>query len=577
MKQLPGLGPVLLGLGGIFIISTCIKVLLIPAYRSTDFDVHRNWLAITHSLPLSRWYYDETSQWTLDYPPLFAWFEWLLSQPAPLLDPLIVDLNATDYASPACVLYQRFTVILSDLLLLYPLHQYYCYQVSRPDAQHRLQAVQKSLVVATFLLLNYGLLLVDHIHFQYNGFLFGFLLLSIVRILQGRHLEGGFWFAVLLNLKHIFLYLAPAYFIFLLKHYCYGGGGGGGSPAGKSKSKAQHFLPQNFMKLGGVVAGVFLLSFGPFIWLGQLGQVLSRLFPFKRGLCHAYWAPNFWALYSFADTLASAIGERLGVPSGVCDSEGCGVSDGGTMTSGLVGEMGFRVLPNIAPWFTLLVTLLSMMPALLKVWFSSSSRSGHEFVKVLVLCAYSSFLFGWHVHEKAVLLITIPMSFVAVEEMQFRNVFIFLCMAAHVSLFPLLHQPAETLIKLSMFVMSASITVYSLPSTPVAVASTEPSSAAKSTSDSTTPQQHQAPPETPDPAESPPQLQLKGKGGLFRFQSLYMSLLLLLQVYCIFLHGFGPLKRLEFLPLLLTSVTCAGAIIFSWGHFLCLYFQNNDS
>lgn len=64
-------------------------------------------------------------------------------------------------------------------------------------------------ILQLLLLGNAGLIIVDHIHFQYNGFLFGVLLLSVARILQVN--------------KHIYLESAPVacgYCNILLLTFC---------------------------------------------------------------------------------------------------------------------------------------------------------------------------------------------------------------------------------------------------------------------------------------------------------------------------------------------------------------------
>jgi alpha-1,3-glucosyltransferase len=143
---------------------------------------------------------------------------------------------------------------------------------------------------ALSILLSPGLLIIDHIHFQYNGAMYGVMIMSVVLARSKSTLLGsGLIFAALLCLKHIYLYLAPAYFVYLLRAYCL------------SPKSIFHIQWLNCVKLGGGIALIFAAAFGPFALMGQIPQILSRLFPFSRGLCHAYWAPNVWAIYSFSD------------------------------------------------------------------------------------------------------------------------------------------------------------------------------------------------------------------------------------------------------------------------------------
>lgn len=245
----------------------------------------------------------KTSEWTLDYPPFFAAFEWLLSQLARFADPDMLVVGNLDYDSWQTVYFQRATVIVTELVLVFALNRY-----GYPCFGRLLKA--KTDMVAFFrfiksvspanahlahiaglsILLSPGLLIIDHIHFQYNGFMYGLLILSIVLARKrSTLLYSGIVFAVLLCLKHIHLYLALAYFVYLLRAYCL--------------DPKSVFCPRfgNAFKLGFSVLVVFGLAFGPFAYWNQLLQLKDRLFPFSRGLCHAYWAPNIWAIYSATD------------------------------------------------------------------------------------------------------------------------------------------------------------------------------------------------------------------------------------------------------------------------------------
>ncbi|KAL2864472.1 dolichyl-P-Glc:Glc1Man(9)GlcNAc(2)-PP-dolichol alpha-1,3-glucosyltransferase ALG8 [Aspergillus lucknowensis] len=488
------------------IVATAFKILLFPAYKSTDFEVHRNWLAITHSLPVKEWYYEKTSEWTLDYPPFFAAFEWVLSQLARYADPAMLVVKNLNYDSWQTIYFQRSSVIVTELVLLYALNKF-VKSVPYPS-QHLAHAASLSI------LLSPGLFIIDHIHFQYNGFLYGILILSIVWARkQSTLLYSGIAFAVLLCLKHIYLYLSLAYFVYLLRVYCL--------------DPKSVFRPRiwNAIKLGMSVTTVFGLAFGPFASWGQLLQLKGRLFPFSRGLCHAYWAPNVWAIYSFTDRILIPFAPRLGLP----------VNDDAlsSVTRGLVGDTSFAVLPEISKEHTFGLTLIFQLLPLIKLWRRPNPDT---FIGALTLCGYASFLFGWHVHEKAVLLIIIPFGLIALKDRRYFSAFRPLAVAGHVSLFPLLFTAAEFPLKTiyTLFWLILFLFVFDRIA----------------------------------PVPERPRIFL-----VDRFSLLYITVSIPLIVYCSLVHQliFG-LEQYQFLPLMFTSSYSALGVVGSWVGFMVVYF-----
>ena len=239
---------------------------------------------------------------TLDYPPGFAWFEYFLSNnfvarglvEDEWLDERCLELLPDDDNEPSerCVRFQRWTVVLSDAVLF--LGAYLFSNSFRALKVSKGVDANEAVILVFFLIItNPGLLILDHIHFQYNGMLIGLLLCSMTCILRGsqtQQIKGHKWelfgsafFAMLLSMKHLYMTLAPLYLVYLLRHHCF--------VTRREKTSSQttlQFSVSRFTMLAVITLICFLGPFVPFLTqknpIGQMKQILKRLFPFGRGV-----------------------------------------------------------------------------------------------------------------------------------------------------------------------------------------------------------------------------------------------------------------------------------------------------
>lgn len=263
---------------------------------------------------------------------------------------------------------------------------------------------------------------------------------------------------------------------------------------------------------------------------------LKRMFPFDRGLLHAFWAPNIWALYALSDKVLSILGCKL--------REG----DVDIMSGHIGAHRPFVCLPNPTPKITTLLFVVSILPVMAGMTFIAfRTRRGISTLvcylpRFVSYCALSAFVFGWHVHEKMILLAIVPLgaSFLSgffPGDSLSRFAYAFLLLGGALSCHSLVDGLAESAVKFLLYI------VYGVYATLLLTSWRDGN------------------------------VEQRGVGRqLSCAVGAYFVGGVLLELYCGAGKGHKLLfgyDRLEFLPLLLVSVYSALGVIFGYALLLC--------
>ncbi|KAK1781913.1 ALG6, ALG8 glycosyltransferase family-domain-containing protein [Copromyces sp. CBS 386.78] len=354
-----------------------------------DYEAQRHWMEITTHLPISQWYFHDLEWWGLDYPPLTAYHSWICGKIGSLIDPAWFALyDSRGSHDPTLKIFMRATVLVSEYLIYIPAAVIFVRRFSRLSGV----PAWTSSVALVAILMQPATILIDHVHFQYNTVMLGFVLASMSSMLAGRNFWASFFFVMALGFKQMALYYAFSVFAYLLgvcvfphtniPRFI-------GIALATAVSFAILLLPIVAGTLSEASRGITAhpgdshpplplfadlakhLNTDAFYYpvVEQLVQMIHRVFPFARGLFEDKVA-NFWCAANVVIKLRKYPAELL-------------------QRGALVATLAAIIPPN-------LILFLRPNKHLLPLAFATT--------------AWGFFLFSYQVHEKSVLLPLMPMT-----------------------------------------------------------------------------------------------------------------------------------------------------------------------
>ncbi len=348
-------------------------------------------MEVTTQLPISQWYFHDLPWWGLDYPPLTAYHSWLLGTIGSLIDPSWFALyTSRGSADPTLKIFMRATVIVSEYLIYIPAVVVFVRRYSRLSGVTTWTAS----VALVAILMQPATILIDHVHFQYNTVMLGFVLASMSSMLAGSYLWASVFFVAALGFKQMALYYAFSVFAYLLGNCTF---------------------PRVNMARLLAVAAVTLAAFAILV----LPLVIGALYDHHRGIDTRPdpdgprpLLPLFQGLADYLDTeapyypvveqMVQVVHRIFPFARGLFEDKVANVWCAANVVVKL-NKYPPKLLQNAA----LLATLVSIIPPNVILFFRPRKTL---LPLAFAATAWGFFLFSYQVHEKSILLPLMPMT-----------------------------------------------------------------------------------------------------------------------------------------------------------------------
>lgn len=323
-----------------------------------DYEAQRHWMEVTISLPTTQWYFNSTDNdllyWGLDYPPLTAYHSYVNGLVFNIILPKSVQLHASrGFESKFHKLLMRYSVLIVDILIFIPAVFWFFHQLFK--TRNNTQLSQTMVIGIT--LLYPGLILIDHGHFQYNCVSLGLFVASVTSVFADQTILSCVLFSMALNYKQMELYHALPFFFYYIGLVC--------------ETYMKYSIISALKKLSILTLSVtltFAFIWAPFISESkQIFQVIHRIFPLERGVFEDK-VSNVWCLVNVVYKLRNINNQTM---ASIC----------------------------------LLTTLILVLPTCLDL-FKNPSKT--KFLLSLINCSLTFFLTSFQVHEKSILLVSLP-------------------------------------------------------------------------------------------------------------------------------------------------------------------------